>query len=98
MDVWKALTLTLSRGEREQEIGSAPLSLRATVYTQVTGDVPKRALPPLTPPCKGGGSKFPPLQDAAGEFNNWQYRQFWESFEAPQPPILGEYELKVPQS
>ena len=37
-------------------------------------------------------------EDAAGEFNIWKYRQFWETFEAPQPPTLGEHELKVPQN
>ena len=34
----------------------------------------------------------------AGAFNIWKYRLFWEDFEAPQPPILGEHILKVPQS
>ena len=38
-----------------------------------------------------------PFEDAAGEFNNWKYPQFWEPFEAPQPPILGEHESKSPK-
>ena len=39
----------------------------------------------------------PPFEDAAGEFNIWKCQQFWETFEAPQPPTFGEHELKVPQ-
>ncbi len=46
----------------------------------------------------GGQSSKSPRIDAVGEFNIWKYPQFCETFEAPQPPILGEHELKVPQN
>ena len=54
-------------------------------------------LRPPSPQLWGSMNSKSPRIDAAGEFNNWTYRQFWKSFEAPQPPILGGHILKVPQ-
>ena len=57
-------------------------------------------LRPPSPQFWGSKNSKSPKIDAAGEFNTWKYWRRREGgfFEAPQPPILGEQILKVPQS
>ena len=39
-----------------------------------------------------------PKVDIAGQFNIWKYSAILKAFQGPQPPSLGEHELKVPQT
>ena len=66
---------------------SGSQALPATVYTDLDSERIRRFGPPN-----------PPILMLLANLTIGYYRQFWGTFEAPQPPTLGEHELKVPQN